>query len=574
MHRLQGKPVSSGYGEGRAFVLDPKHFDVARHAIDAGSIRSEQERFRTALSGATKELERLQGRVATDLGEEGAEVFAAHVAFLKDRQFIQRIEERIERDRVNAEQAVERTVAVLSATLAAVQDEYLREREQDVRDLGRWILRQLARLTRSPLAVLPPRSVLVAHELLPSDLLQVDRPHVTGIVTEIGGEVSHVAILARALGVPYVTGVKGAVSEIPEGATLLVNGDSGQVWIEPDAGERVRFSRSKATYDQISAQAAASEDRACLTLDGVPITLLANIGRPEDTIEVVQHRLDGVGLFRTEFLFLDQHEPPSLQQQYDAYCMVVDVLDERPLVIRTLDLGGDKKPAFFMHHFENNPSLGVRGLRFALSAALELFRTQLRAIVRLSRPDSVRVLFPLVLGGYDLQRAKHELEQICSEEGVSAIPKVGAMIETPSAVLMIEEIVTHADFLSIGTNDLTQFILAADRNALDAIDDYTPLHPAVLRAIRRVIEAAARRSLLVSICGEAAADPATAALFVGLGVRSLSMSPYSAARVRQLLRNVSCMQLTRLADAALAASDPYQVARLVAEELAGVALMH
>lgn len=547
---IKGRPVSPGYGRGRAHVHDTEHAPGCITLASASECEHELLRFNYALASAADELKQLRSHVAADLGNQNAELFDAHLAFLSDTGFINRIKNRVLGELVTAEQAIALTIKELADSLAKADDPYLREREQDIRDLGNWILGQLARHD-APFLTLPPQSVLVAREFLPLDLLRLDRPNIAAIITELGSQTSHTAILARSMGVPYVAGVSAATQIVKSGMLVLVDGHTGEVLIDPAESSAVMFRRSKDFYDNETASVVAAEGRECVTLDGVTVKLYANIAHPMEASDVLAHHLDGVGLFRTEYMFLDKPESPRLESQREAYRRVVETLASRPLVIRTLDFGGDKTPLFVGPHFEANPSLGMRGLRYSLTAAMDLFRVQLRAIIQAKQDAEVGILFPMVLGSHDLKQAIAVLDEICREEGAEQRPRIGAMIETPSAVFMIDKILREVDFVSIGTNDLTQFILAADRNALAVIDDYSVLHPAVLRAIRRISEAAAGASKPVSVCGEAAADPATACLLVGLGVTALSMSAASAGRVRAALRRSSCSMVTNIANEVL-----------------------
>lgn len=563
MRLERGKPAAPGFGDGRALIYHAAAPPTARVHIAPTDVGRERDRFTASLARAALRLELLEHSARSELGQAEGEIFAAHLALLKDPQFRDRILRRIGTNLESAEQAISAVVDELAATLASVDDEYLRERGQDIRDLGGWVLRQLALHDDLLLAKIPPRTVLVAHELLPSDLLRVDRSNLSGIVTEAGGEVGHAAILARSLGIPYVTGVNTATERIAQGERVLVDGQTGEVWIDPDAVAIPLFLEQKKHYDQDSGLALSQEGSECATLDGVRVFLHANIGHPGDAADVVRHNLDGVGLFRTEYMFLDAPEPPGLERQQRAYEEIAAQLGGRPVVIRTLDFGGDKWPAFLAPQFERNPRLGLRGLRFSLTHAADLFRTQLRAIARAARAYDIRVLFPMVLGSYDLRKAVALLHEICTEEGVSRRLPCGAMVEAPSSVFMIDEIMDGTDFVSLGTNDLTQFMLAADRNAAHLLEDYSAVHPAMLRAMRAVIQTAVGKRKSVSICGEAAADPATAALLVGLGIRTLSMSPASAARVRQLLRRTTSEELKQLAGSATGLEDPNEVEALL-----------
>jgi phosphoenolpyruvate-protein kinase (PTS system EI component) len=320
-------------------------------------------------------------------------------------------------------------------------------------------------------------------------------------------------------------------------------------------------------YDTETKNAIDAVGRECTTRNGIQIHLFANIGRPFEVHQVAEHHLEGVGLFRTEYLFLDEPVAPSFERQREMYCQVAASLDGLPLVIRTLDLGGDKWPAFLKPRFEANPNLGVRGLRFSLVTAEDLFRTQIRAMLHAATVHDVRIMLPMVLGRADLQHAVTIIKDVAREDGVASLPPIGALIETPSAVFSIDEILAACDFISIGTNDLTQFMLAADRNALAMIDDYTVLHPSVLRAVHRIIDAAHAAGKPATVCGEAAADPRVACLLIGLGARRLSMSPVSTARVRFAVRNLHMPSLEELARTALNSDSPQTVSALLTELL-------
>jgi phosphoenolpyruvate-protein phosphotransferase len=559
----RGRVAAPGFADGHAFLYRADAAPAPRYTIPRGQVDQERSRFKCAGLRASERLEQLQRSAASELGRAEAEIFAAHLALLRDPQFAQRIEQRIGSDLENAEQAIEATVEELVRALAVADDEYLRQRIHDIRDLGRWLLRGLAESGEAPLRGLPERSILVAQELLPSDLLLVDRDNLIGIITEQGGETGHAAILARSLGIPYVIGIAQVTRRIGDRSHVLLDGHTGEVWVSPQSSIRVLFARHKSNYEREGAVALAEERLACVTRDDLGISLHANIGRVAEAADAVRHHLDGVGLFRTEYMFLDEREAPTLERQRQIYLDVLTALGGRPLVIRTLDLGGDKRPLFLAPHFEANPKLGLRGLRFSLSEAADLFRTQLEAIIQASGHGDVRVLFPMVLGGHDLRRASAVLDEICRIGKYSRPPKIGAMVETPASVFTIPEILDAVDFVSIGTNDLTQFMLAADRSALDLLADCSPLHPAVLRAVKEVVERATAKNKPVTVCGEAAADPATARVLVGLGVRNLSMAPVSAARVRRALRQSRLSELEQLAQAALEMEDPTEIEQLV-----------
>jgi len=567
MKLIDGKPISPGYAYGRAEILGAEQQDFSKSKIHEDRIDIELARFHSALDASYHDLLQLQARVEAELGTESAEIFSAHLLFLKDRQFIDRVETCIKNDRIGLESAIQVTIDELTKLLKEADNAYLRERAADLRDLQRRLLRHIAPRASEQLALLAPDSILVARELLPSDLLEFDREHLIGIITETGGETGHAAILARALGIPAVTGIIDAIRLIKPDMPVLVDGQTGEVVLEP-ASEQIQAAIiDKQNYDRISKNAADTEGSECVTLDGVEVQLYANIGRLFEANEVRAHHLGGVGLFRTEYMFLDEPFKPSFERQREIYTRLAASLKNLPVVIRTLDLGGDKWPAFLKPRFEANPNLGVRGLRFSLLVAEQLFRDQVRAILHAAKEHDIRIMLPMVLGSADLAHAKSIIQDTADKDGITNLPPIGALIETPSAVFAIEEILAVCDFISIGTNDLTQFMLAADRNALAMIDDYTILHPSVLRAVHRVLEAAYAADKPVAVCGEAAADPRVACLLIGLGVRKLSMSPVSAARVRYAVRATRLDALASLAQKALHSDSAQTVSTLVSDTL-------
>jgi phosphotransferase system enzyme I (PtsI) len=551
MRVLYGKSVAPGYATGRAFVCQARPaVAIPRYRLRIAEVESEIRRFDLAIADAARALEQMYGGVCKGLEPAEAQIFDAHLALLLDAKFAEQVRLHIGRELVNAEQAVSAEIDGLVRLLESAEDGYLAERAADIRDIGERVLAQLVTEPQAFLTGLEPQTVLVVPELLPSDTLKLDREHVVAIVTERGGPTGHAAILARSLGIPAVTGVENATRDIQPGMRLLVDGASAEVTLLPTQRQRRRFDARMNRYQRVSDAAVDAEQQACVTIDGHEITLLANIGRPGEAREVARHNLDGVGLFRTEILFLDDSRPPDITRQEKCYREATTLLGNRPLTIRTLDLGGDKHPQFLRTVAEANPNLGLRGLRFSLEAARGLFESQLRAITQCALHGKVQVMFPMVLGGDDFQQARSILAEL-SGTGNQAIP-VGAMIETPSALFTIDDILAEADFLSLGTNDLTQFILAADRNETAVMADYSMLHPGVLRAIHSVVEAAKAHGKPLSVCGEAAGDPAIAGLLVGMGIRALSMSPHLAARVRYHLRRCRVDSLSNLAGEALA----------------------
>ncbi|MFP4144646.1 MAG: phosphoenolpyruvate--protein phosphotransferase [Phycisphaeraceae bacterium] len=568
MPTLIGQPIAAGLAEGQASIYRPATLEgLPAYGITEAAVGEEHERLMVAWQAAMNELEEVRQRLSGEVGRDEAAVFEAHLAMLRDRQFIANIKHRVARDLANVEQALEREVREWERLMAEAENEYLRERSQDVRDVGRRVLHHLAqRGGVHPLHHLPPSSVIVACELLPSDVLEIDRRHVVAIITERGGGTSHAAILARSLGVPAVTGIEDACELIEDGTRLLVSGESGRVVVAPAPSEVRQFTHARHAYDQAIAAAEAAEGEPVRTCDRVSISLLANIARPEDLTATRVHHLEGVGLFRTEFLYLEAHNPPTLPQQRSAYSRVADALGGKPLVVRTFDLGHGKVPAFLTGTWRKRLEEGLHGLQFALREK-HLLRTQLTAVVEASsEARDLRVLFPMVIGGDDLDAAIDLLGRIAEERGRKR-PPVGAMIETPASLFVLEQILEQVDFLSIGTNDLTQFMLTTTREAPGGNGELASSHPAVLRAIAEIVRAARERNRPVTVCGEMAGHPLLACLLVGLGVRSLSMTPGRAARVRQMLRALDCGEADAMARRALAARSRGEVEVILREYL-------
>lgn len=571
MKLLRGRAVSPGLASGRAVVYGPmQEVTVPRYNVPANAIDSEHLRLEEAVSRTINEIEGLRARVMDELGPAQARIFGAHIAMTRDRHLLQKVRQRVAAELINVEQALEAEMLEMASTLSQAEDAYLRERAEDLRDVARRMIRHLTPQGRSVLEQLPANSVLVAPMLLPSDTVRFDREHVTAIVTERGGPNSHAAIIARSMGIPAVAGVAEACVRIPAGVEVLVDAEAGQVIVNPRPDQVERFARQLRRLSESNAVAQAAERRQCVMEDGHCVHLLANIGRVQDVPQVLEHSLEGVGLFRTEYLFLTQDTPPDFEHQRRIYCEAAAALGPRRLVIRTLDLGGDKKPQFLGAEGKEIP-VGLRGLRFALDTIPHVIRTQLRAICS-TEGEHVHVLFPMVTGLDDFAQAVRMLEDVAREVwGSSRHIPTGAMIETPASVMLVREILSQADFLSIGTNDLTQLMLASHRDA-SHLDDAV-LHPAVLRAVRQVSEAAHEAGKRLTVCGEAAGDPLVAAVLVGLGVDELSMSPPRAARVRLRLQHCRLDTLEALAERMLACQSIEQARQEMLQTLPAIPIV-
>ncbi len=565
MLRLRGVPISPGYASGIAVVYDyeiQRRLDLPRRAISNSEVESEFKRLDDALEQSSQDL-KLIGQ--TVLNEprlvDSTALMSAHSLMADEIAAL--VKQHVGREFVNVEQALDAVISNFVDRLQRLDNDYFQQREQDVRDVGGRMMRHLADSPPWTNAPLPAGSVIVARELLPSEAVELANSGALAIVSEHGGKYSHTAIVARTLGIPAIAGISNVTSQIQPGMRLLVDGETGSVVIAPSPSDEESFAQRKREHESLAISIAANGKLPCVTQDGIEIKLLANIGRPEEIQRVAEHNLAGTGLFRTEFLFLESHERPDLQTQIEMYDSVARGLEGLPLVIRTFDLGGDKLPPFLMlEELEADVSLQLRGLRFSL-AERRLLDTQLRAILHVAQTSDVRILFPMVIGSDDFARAIAAVGVVADRLGVLRRPPLGAMIETPAALYALDEILELADFVAIGTNDLTQYMLAADRDWSEGADDCTAMHPAVLRAIKQVVEAADNRHCPVCVCGEEAGDADFACLLIGLGVRELSVSPVRAAAVRHALRHISYHHAAEVADMALNCRTPQQVRELL-----------
>lgn len=554
---IQGLAASEGIAIGPLVRLETAPpAEVEPTAADPGE---ELRRLERALEEARDQTRRLFEWARIEAGEDMAGIFEAQAAFLEDPALLEEASRLIEVERLRAEAAWERAWRGASRRLEAVSDEYMRARAQDVADAGRRVLARLAGASRLPAPERP--SILVAAELLPSQVSELDRDRVLGVCLESGSASAHSVILARALGIPVVAGLGPVLAGVSEGTPVAIDGASGAVWIAPDEetlreleGRRKRWLARRETAE-------TSRLEPARTRDGRRIRVAANVNSVEGAAEAVAWGAEGVGVLRTEFLFLDRSRAPDEDEQVAAYQAIAAALEGRPLVIRTLDVGADKPLPYVETGPEANPFLGRRGIRLSL-AERSLFRTQLRAIARVATRYPVEVLLPMVSCLEELREAKAEIAGIEEQAGVRL--KVGVMIEVPSAVALAPELAREADFFSIGTNDLVQYVMAADRTNPRVAALADAFHPAVLRLVREAVRAAHEARIAATLCGELAADPLAAALLVGLGIDEFSVSAPLVPRIKQAIRTVDAAEAERLAGRALELDSAAAVRRLLA----------
>lgn len=572
---LSGIPVSPGIAVGRAAVWIGRPDSTPRRELDAEEVPTELERLRFAVESAIREIGEMAGQVEERLGKEYAAIFQAHALFLRDPSFLGPIEKKIRAERVNAEWAVEVVADALAARLRDLPDKDLALRASDLDDVAAILRRSLGEgeAAVDRLATLTGDScVLVADELTPSDAVRIPRDKVVAFVTERGGKTSHAAILARSFGLPAVVAIPKLLASIGDGDRLIVDGREGVVWREPSEDVLALF-RERQGRDATREKSLKERSLSGLarTRDGQDVAIRANIELAREVPDVFEYGADGVGLFRSEFLYLsgDGMEFPDEATQAAIYRQVVSQLAPRPVVIRTYDLGG-KKGARHLSGAEENPVLGLRGVRLCFSHP-DMFRTQLRALLSVASEGDLRILVPMVAGVEDVRRVRtfvEEAREELLERGV-AVPHsvpIGAMIEVPSAAITADLIAPEVDFLSLGTNDLTQYTLAADR-ANEAVSDiFRPHHPGILRLVAMVQEAARAAGKPLAVCGEMAADPPLFLLLLGLGIREFSMGPRSVPLLKDVARCASAVDASRMARAALSLSTPDDVAALLARE--------
>ncbi|QDU76822.1 Phosphoenolpyruvate-protein phosphotransferase [Bremerella volcania] len=561
MPTLKGIPVSPGFADGIAVLYDydiERRIELSQRPISDSEVASEGGRLDEALQLSSHELkadEEFAQHVPRMI--DTAELLAVHATMAHEIATL--VKEQIARERINAEEALNSVIQEFVTRFQQLDSTYFREREQDVRDVGRRILKHLLAPSFSPRELFPPGAVVVARELLPSETVELAKSGVVAILTELGGTLSHTAIVARSLGIPAITGIADVVSRIQPGVRILVDGESGCAEVAPTKAAEYRFFALAKEAEACKSVIASEEELSCETRDGVSITLLGNMGLPMESQGILEHNLSGIGLFRTEFLFLESFERPSFEEQVEIYSSISRNLDNLPLTIRTFDLGGDKLPPFLLSEkTDANVRFGLRGLRFSLKE-VELLDTQLKAILQVARTADVRILFPMVTGPDDFAQAIGAVERATGYVGIQQRPKIGAMIETPAALFALDEILELADFVAIGTNDLTQYMLAVERGLIEGGDDCTAMHPAILRAIKLIVAASDKHHCPVCVCGEEASEVDFACLLIGLGIRELSLSPNRAAAVRRAIRQIRVDDMERIADMALKCRTPQEV---------------
>lgn len=567
MQTLQGRGVAPGIAIGRAVTLESRLREVFRFPLAGdGEVEEEVRRFEAARDVTAQELAYLREQVDGELGEELATIFEAHQLLLRDEAFSGRVRERIQKERCNAEWAVHKTVEELEERFAQMENEYLRERNEDLRDVSRHLLRTLHGHAVHELSEIEGDVVVVADDLTPSEAVHLGRQGVVGFALESGGRTSHTTIIARSLNVPLVSGVEEITELLTDDDPVIVDGDAGVVVLHPSPAHLAEYRVRQEVADRREREMAATCELRATTRDGHEVFLMANLDLPEEIDEALRFGAAGIGLYRSEFLYIEKSpELPSEEDHYAIYRRIVEAAAPYPAVVRTYDLGGRKLAREVMHTREDNPVLGLRGIRLTL-ARPDVFRVQLRGLFRAGLHGDLWVLLPMVSGVEEVHRFRAFADGVIGELAAEGVPfqrdyKLGVMIEVPSAALTADLIAPHVDFFAIGTNDLIQYSLAVDRNNEHVADLYQPLHPAILRMLRTVLDAARAAGIEVELCGEMACDERLAPLLVGLGLRRLSMAPRQVPEIKTLIRG---MELAELEDLAACCSARTSVAEVEA----------
>ncbi len=541
---LRGIPVSPGIAIGPAYLMHPERREVPKRLIPQEKTETELARLRWALDRAQKEIEGIKNRVSGDIGDHEARIFDSHILILRDQEILETVFRDVRENLYGAEYAFYRQMNLLAERFDAAAGGFLKDHMMDLRDVATRVIDILTLSESSQAALeLSDPTVILARSLTPSELSQFNPRNTLGLCTEIGGKTSHMAILARSLEIPAVSGLSWREIQIEEGQALIVDGNTGTVILNPSLRDIKEYEMKRMAHFVEEEELAGLRDLYPVTSDGKFVALKANIELPIEVESVLRYGSEGVGLYRSEFLFLTREDLPTEEEQYQAYRHLAESMAPYPVTIRTLDAGADKLVPALRMHGERNPYMGWRSIRVCLSNP-GIFKTQLRAILRASVGGNVRLMFPMICNLQELRDARKILEESREElrergEAFDPEMEVGCMIEVPAAVVLAEELAREVDFFSIGTNDLTQFTLAVDRVNERIADLYEPHSPAVLRQIQTVVNVARDQGIPVGVCGEMAADPYMAIVFIGMGMDELSMSPAKLLEMKRLTRNIS-----------------------------------
>ncbi len=551
---MKGTSASAGIGIGKAAIVEETELVIKKETISDAAV--EKERFHAALNQAMEETDALAKDLATRVGEKEAEILNGHLMLLSDPMLTGEIENTIAGENACSEYAIENVCNMYADMFASMGDELMQQRATDMRDIKTRMQKILLGVSSVDIASLPAGSIIVAKDLTPSMTAGINPDNVCGIVTELGGKTSHSAILARALEIPAVVAVEGFLNNVKDGDTVVLDGSEGIVFVNPEETVTAEYETKRTAYLKEKKELDQYIGKPTVTKDGVTIELVANIGKPEDVDKVLQYDAEGIGLFRTEFLFMDRNSMPTEDEQFEAYQKVAIAMNGKPVIIRTLDIGGDKEIPYMGLKKDENPFLGYRAIRFCLDRREDVYRPQLRALLRASAFGNIKIMVPMVTCLEEFREAKAMIEEVKAELDLKGIAykrdiQVGIMVETAAASLMADAFAKEVDFFSIGTNDLTQYTMSVDRGNDKVSYLYSPLNPAVLRSIRHIIQCGRKEGIMVGMCGEAASDPLMIPLLLAFGLNEFSMSASAVLNARKLITGYSIAELQSIADQAM-----------------------
>lgn len=568
----RGTGASAGIGIGRAAILKEEQLVIENTGIE--DAEAEKLRFKKAVEQSIADVSVLAEDMASRIGEKEAEILNGHLMLLQDPMLTGEIENQIENDKVCSEFAVETVCNMYADMFASMDDELMQQRAADMRDIKTRMQKLLLGVQSVDVSLLPAGTILMAEDLTPSVTAGINPSNVVGIVTELGGRTSHSAILSRALEIPAVVAAAGILGEVKDGDELILDGETGEIFVNPDSSLRAEYEQKRNVYLQEKEELKKYIGMPSTTKDGVTVEVAANIGKPEDVDRVLAYDGEGIGLFRTEFLFMDRNEMPTEEEQYEAYKKVAVAMKGKPVIIRTLDIGGDKEIPYMGLKKDENPFLGYRAIRFCLDRKDDIYRPQLRALLRASAFGNIKIMVPMVTCIEEYREARALVNDIIKELDEKGIAcnkeiQVGIMVETAAASLMADVFAREVDFFSIGTNDLTQYTMSVDRGNDKVSYLYSTFNPAVLRSIRHIIECGRSEGIMVGMCGEAASDPLMIPLLLAFGLNEFSMSASAILKARKYITEYSVEELKAVADKAMSLVTAAEIEQLMKEFVRG-----
>ena len=547
---MKGIGVSPGIVIGKVLLKEEKKISIEKK--DIINCEEEIKRFKSAIENSKNEIQDIYNNVLKNIGENEASIFEAHLMILEDPEMLEQVEKKIEDNKVNAEWALKEISEIFISMFESMDNEYMKERAADIKDVTSRLMKKLMNIKEANFEELTNEVIIVAHDLTPSDTSQIDKSKVLGFVTEIGGRTSHSAIMAKTLEIPAIVAVENVTNKVKNGDLIVFDGEEGLIYVNPENEIVKLYECKREEYNKSKKELNLLIGKESITTDGRRVELAANIGTPKDLDSVINNDGEGIGLFRSEFLYMDRNSAPSEEEQYLSYREVAEKMKNKPVIIRTLDVGGDKELEYLKLPKEMNPFLGYRAIRLCLDK-VDIFKTQLKAILRASAYGNIKIMFPMISSIEELRAAKDILEEVKLElikenKMFNENVEVGIMIEIPAAAIISDLLAKEVDFFSIGTNDLIQYTVAVDRMNEKISHLYNPFHPALLRLIKMVIDNAHKQNKWVGMCGEVAGDPKLIPILMGMGLDEFSMSPMSILKSRSIIRNISKEKMRVLAE--------------------------